>query len=77
MQLVNKKNETLIHAILKVSDDDMKDKVKLQIIDYLIKHGVSVSDFDTDNVTALHLASQNQNKKIVNFLLENGALEKN
>jgi len=63
--------ETLLHAILR--NEALTEKTIYNYIVFLIKNNVSVSAFDKNNVTALHLAAKNHYLDIVKLLLKNGA----
>ncbi|AYV78876.1 MAG: ankyrin repeat protein [Edafosvirus sp.] len=67
----NENGETVLHIILQNSSLDGNEKYDL--IDFLIKHGANVGAFDKNNITALHLATKYQLKKVVQLLLDHGA----
>lgn len=62
-----------IHLIIKndiIGDNERK---KLELVKFFISNGVSISQFDNNNVTPLHLACKFQYADIVETLLKNGA----
>jgi ankyrin repeat protein len=71
--LTNNDNENLLHVIIKNNNDEMNEDQKYDLIEYLINNGVSISGYDKNNVTPLHLAAKYQLPKIVDLLLKSGA----
>ena len=71
--LTNNDNENLLHVIIKNDNEEMNEDQKYELIEYLINNGVSISGFDKNNITPLHLASKYQLPKIVDILLKSGA----
>ena len=61
----------LIHKILR--NDLHSEIIKLNVIKFLVNNGVSPDSPNSDNVTPLHLASENQLTNIIKYLLDNGA----
>jgi len=68
----NKDGDTVIHKIITIPDNVMNEQQKLDLTKFFIQHGVSISTFNNNNITALHLACKYQYKKIVKLLLDNG-----
>ena len=68
----NDDGQSLIHAVLENNSTGMKPAQKLELIQYLINNGASVTAKDKNNVTPLHLACKYQLPKIVKLLLDNG-----
>ena len=69
----NDDGQTLIHAVLNNQSTMLEDEEKYELVKFLIDHGTSVSSYDKNNVTPLHLAAKYQYSNIVKLLLENGA----
>lgn len=66
----NKESKTILHVLI---ENDFDESRKYELIKYFIDHGVSVSAFDRNNVTPIHLAAKYQLSSIVTLLLNNGA----
>ena len=71
--VTNKNGETVIHSIIKNIHPSFEENQKYDVVKYFIDHGVSISNYDSNNVTPLHLAAKYQLVSIVKLLLENGA----
>ena len=71
-KLVNKDGETVIHMILQNDSPSVTETQQLGLIKFFVDHGVSVSAFNKNNETALHLAAKYQKPKIVKYLTEIG-----
>lgn len=69
----NENGESVIHVIIKNKKSDFEEREKYNLVKYFIEHGVSVSDFDKNNITPIHLAAKYQLPSIVELLIENGA----
>ena len=70
LNIRNANGQSLIHVVLENNSSGMKEDHKYELIKLLINYGASVSAFDKNNVTALHLASKYQYPKIVKLLLD-------
>lgn len=66
-------DNTLLHIVLQQENSKLLPKDKLRIVSFLIDHGVPLESYNKTNITPLHLACKNQNKEIVDLLLEKGA----
>ena len=69
----NKDGENVLYTIIRNNVLDMTEKEKYEMIKFFIENGVSVNNFNKNNITPLHLASKYQLKSIVELLLKNGA----
>lgn len=70
LNLLNKKEETLIHIVVKMDDNMITEKSKLNMCRFLIAHNVSTDQPNKDNISPLHIACQLQLETIIKLLLE-------
>lgn len=71
--VINSEGQSPIHVILENNSSGLKENQKYDIIKLLINNGASVSAYDKQNVTPLHLACKFQYPKIVKLLIDNNA----
>lgn len=71
--ILNSEGQSPIHVVLENNSSGLKENQKYEIIKLLIDNGASVSAYDKQNVTPLHLAAKFQYPKIVQLLLNSGA----
>lgn len=71
--IVNSEGQSPIHVVLENNSTGLTEDQKLNIINMLITHGASISSFDKNNVTPLHLAAKYQYPKIIKLFLNNNA----
>ena len=70
LNLSNKKDETLMHIVLKMDDNMITEKSKLNMCRFLIAHNVPSDQPNKDNISPLHIACQLQLDTIIKLLLE-------
>ncbi len=73
LNIKNEGGQSPIHVVLENKSTGMKETQKYELIKFLINNGASVSAFDINNVTPLHLAAKYQYSTIIDLLLENNA----
>lgn len=73
LNMRNETGESLVHAVLRSENPKLSQDDKYELCVYLVRNGSPTGSFDKNNVTPLHLASKEQNLKLVKFLLETGS----
>lgn len=73
LNILNEENKSPIHIVLENNSSGLREMQKYEIIQLLIDNGASVSAYDVNNITPLHLASKYQYPKIVELLIKYGA----
>ena len=63
----------LIHMIVSSDDETKSEKLRLNLIKFLVSEGVSPDSPNSDNNTPLHFACTKQHSSIIKYLLEQGA----
>jgi len=69
---INDKGKNLIHIILNNTNNFEEEEI-YELVKYFIDHSVSITSYDTNNVTPLHLAAKKQYYSVIKLLIENGA----
>ena len=73
LSLLTKSGDSLIHVIVKIDENIVTEKSKLNMCKYLISHDVPYDSPNKDNISPLHIACQLQLQSIIELLLENNA----
>jgi hypothetical protein len=73
LSLLTKSGDSLIHVIVKIDENIVTEKSKLNMCRYLISHDVSYDSPNKDNISPLHIACQLQLQSIIELLLKNNA----
>ena len=63
----------LIHMITSSDDETKSEKLRLNVIKFLVSEGVSPDSPNSDNNTPLHFACTKQHSRIIKYLLKQGA----
>ena len=73
LDLQNEKGESLVHAAILSESKNLNDDDKYHLVEYLLSNGAPSSKFDVNNVTPLHIAAKQQNKKLIVLLIKHGS----
>lgn len=73
LNIKNSMGKSPIHVLLEQTSLTLSEKQKLNIIDFLVTNGASVTSYDNNNVTPLHLAAKNMMPLVIQYLLNHGA----
>lgn len=73
LNIKNSMGKSPIHVLLEQTSLSISEQQKLNIIKFLATNGASLTSYDNDNVTPLHLAAKNMLPLIVQYLIANGA----
>jgi hypothetical protein len=71
LNITDKEGNSALHILLD-GESNMEEAEILELVTYLVKHGVNPGGYSKKNVTPLHLAAKMQYSSIVKFLLESG-----
>lgn len=68
----SEKGESVLHLI--ISNSNISQKEKLQLVEFAIKYGAPVNLPNENNITPLHLACSQQLYDVIDLLIKNGAV---
>ena len=62
--------DTPVHAILKLDDAIVSEKNKLLLTEFFYSKNAPIDSPNSDNIWPIHLAARNENKSIIQFLID-------